>query len=97
MKTYLIFSFLVIFLLSSCSSHPVLPEAKDVTVSREEPDEECKNLGPVQGTVQTKNGTPEQALEDMKKDAARKGANYIRMEAQSAYGTSTRGTAYFCP
>jgi hypothetical protein len=81
----------------SCSSAPIKPEADNVKVKREAPNlENCKEIGMVQGTVKTKSGTFEQALEDMKLDAARKGANYIHMEQTSAYGTSTRGTAYFC-
>lgn len=80
-----------------CTSAPIKPEAKNVDVKREAPDtKDCKEIGPVQGSVRTKSGTFDEALEDMKLDAARKGANFIHMEQTSAYGTSTRGTAYFC-
>ena len=84
-------------LVFGCSSHPIKPEAENVKVTRDEPDSDCKEIGPVEGTVQTKSGTFEQALENMRLDAARKGANYVQMEATSAQGTATRGTAYFCP
>jgi hypothetical protein len=83
--------------LSSCSSTPVVPAAKNVKVSRDDADKDCREIGPVQGTVQTKSGTIEEAIEDMKLDAARKGANYVRMETTSSYGTSSQGTAYYCP
>lgn len=83
-------------LLASCSSHPIVPEAKNVKVSRENADEDCQDLGRVQGSVKTSTGTIEQAIEDMKLDAARKGANYVRLEAAGAMGTSAAGTAYFC-
>lgn len=90
-------SVLAVLVLTACSSHPIIPEAKNVEVSREKPDSECKDLGPVQGTVQSKSGKVEESIENMKLDAARKGANYIHMLTTSAYGTTTQGTAYFCP
>lgn len=93
----MLLTLLVFGLVVGCGSHPIKPEADNVKVSREEADEECKDLGPVEGTVSTKSGTFEQALENMKIDAARKGANFVKMEATSAYGTATRGNAYFCP
>lgn len=88
---------LTLSLVVSCSSTPpVVPEGKNVTVSRDDADKDCQEIGPVQGTVQSKSGTVEMAIEDMKLDAARKGANYIRMETTSGYGTSVKGTAYLC-
>jgi hypothetical protein len=83
--------------LISCSSRPIVPDAKNVTLKREEPSSKCREIGRVQGSVSTKAGTVDQAIEDMKLDAARKGANYVRMEATSAMGSSVSGTAYSCP
>lgn len=83
--------------LGGCSSTPVIPEAKNVKVSREDASQDCREIGHVQGTTQTAKGTVEEAIEDMKLDAARKGANYVQMETTSSYGTSTQGTAYYCP
>ena len=93
------FAVLVALTISAvgCSSHPVVPEAKNVEVSRKDADSDCQDLGRVQGSVKTAKGTIEDAIEDMKLDAARKGANYIRMEAAGAMGTSAAGTAYRCP
>ena len=91
-------AFLLIVLgLAGCSSHPIVPEAKNITLSREDAKKSCVEIGKVQGSVTTSKGTIEQAIEDMKLDAARKGANYVRMESTSAYGTSASGTAYKCP
>jgi Flp pilus assembly protein TadD len=87
----------LILLFSACSNRPVVPEAKSVTVQREEADKKCKEIGRVQGSVTSHGGSVEQAIEDMKLDAARKGANYVRMEATSALGSSVSGTAYSCP
>jgi hypothetical protein len=83
--------------LTSCSSQPIIPEAKNVKLARENPSKDCVEIGKVQGSVKSVHGTVEQAIEDMKLDAARKGANYVRMEATSGYGTSTAGTAFQCP
>jgi hypothetical protein len=80
-----------------CSSQPVVPAAKNVKVARENPDKDCQEIGKVQGSVSTVKGTIEQAIEDMKLDAARKGANYVRMETTSALGSSVSGTAFNCP
>jgi hypothetical protein len=79
-----------------CSSHPVLPQTKDIKVSRDNPSKSCQDLGLVEGRTLTNSGSTEEALEDMKKDAVKKGANYIKMETMGAMGTSVRGTAYFC-
>ena len=84
-------------IVSGCSSTPIVPAAKNVKVSRDDADKDCQEIGTVQGSVQTKSGTIEQAIEDMKLDAARKGANYVRMETTSSYGNSSQGTAYYCP
>ena len=97
MRTKRALGFLFVGLtMVGCSSTPVVPEAKNVEVSRNEPGKDCEEIGKVQGSVQTKSGKIEEAIEDMKLDAARKGANYIRMETTSAYGTSSQGTAFFC-
>jgi hypothetical protein len=82
--------------LFSCSSQPVIPEGENVKVSREAPGENCINLGPVTGTVRGTKPDVEKAIEDMKQEAANKGANYVKMETASSYGTSVRGTAYDC-
>ena len=83
--------------LSACSSQPIVPDAKNVKIARENPSKNCVEIGRVQGSVISAHGTIEQAIEDMKLDAARKGANFVRMEATSSYGTSASGTAFQCP
>ena len=88
---------LLILVLTACSSQPIVPEAKNIKLARENPSKDCREIGPVQGSVSSNKGTIEQAIEDMKLDAARKGANYVRMESTGAYGTSASGTAYQCP
>ncbi len=82
--------------LISCSSQPIVPTAESVTVSREDADKDCREIGRVIGNTSTANGTIEQAIEDMKLDAARKGANFVRIESTGAMGSSIAGTAYQC-
>ena len=83
--------------LAACSNQPIIPDAKNVKIARENPSSDCREIGKVQGTVKTSSGSIEQAIDDMKLDAARKGANYVRMESTGAMGTSSSGTAFQCP
>ncbi|MBY0384031.1 DUF4156 domain-containing protein [bacterium] len=89
-------TFIAIILLAGCSSHPIKPEGKNVEVSRNEAGKDCKEIGRVEGRVKNTKGTFEEALEDLKLDAARKGANYVKMEQAGAMGQSVAGVAYFC-
>ncbi len=72
-------------------------ETKDVKVTREEAEPNCRDLGPVEGKLINTKPSPDMALEDMKKEAAAKGANFVKMETASIYGTAVRGRAYYCP
>lgn len=91
---------LAVFFLTStvlaCSSHPIKPEADNVKTSRDEADKDCKEIGPVEGRVKNVTGKFEEALEDLKLDAARKGANYVQIKQTGALGQAVSGTAYFC-
>jgi hypothetical protein len=88
---------LAVTAFAGCASKPLVPEAKNVRITREEPRSDCREIGSVQGSVATARGTVEEAIQDMRLDAARKGANFVRMQATSAIGTSVSGTAYDCP
>jgi hypothetical protein len=84
--------------LSACAHHrSVLPDVKEVKVGREAAGDDCKELGPINGTTSSAKGTREQALEDLKREAANKGANYVMIKQYSAYGTSVVGVGYECP
>ncbi len=83
-------------LFSGCGTHPVLPEAKDIKVSREAPKASCKSLGFIEGRVNRVSAKTEEAIEDMKQEAIRKGANYVKMETIGALGGSVRGEAFYC-
>lgn len=83
--------------LSACATNQILPEKIDVRVSRDEPAKDCKPLGLVQGRSTKVNATSEDALTDLKKDAALKGANYVVYETMGAFGGYMRGQGYYCP
>ena len=84
-------------LLSSCSSRSIMPDSKEVEVSRKAADEDCKDMGLITGTTTSIKGTKEDALADLKQTAANKGANYVVVKQYSAQGTSVTGLAYECP
>lgn len=81
---------------TGCSSMPLKPEAQNVEVSRERADEDCQEIGKVEGRVSSVKGTFEQALDDLKLDAARKGANFVSLGPSGAFGQSVSGIAYIC-
>jgi hypothetical protein len=92
---YILFSSFSLVLIS-CSSKPVLPQKSDIKVSRDEAGKDCKSLGAIEGRTTNVKGTAEEALEDLKSEAIKKGANYVQIETMGAQGTAIRGQAYFC-
>ena len=82
--------------LVGCRSRSVLPDVREVKVSREAADSKCREIGKISGTTASVKGTQEQALEDLKREAANKGANYVVVKEYSAYGTGVTGVAYEC-
>lgn len=82
--------------LAACSSHPVIPKKEDIKVSRDAAGENCESLGAIEGRTTKINGKVEDALEDLKEDAIKKGANYVQIESMGALASTIRGKAYFC-
>ncbi len=91
------FTLLAFLILAGCSHQAIVPEAKNVHLQREAPSKDCRNLGHVEGNVIHANGKIEDAIEDMKLDAARKGANLVQMGETSALGKNVAGIAFQCP
>jgi hypothetical protein len=83
--------------LSGCSSRSIKPNTKEVKISREEPSGKCRELGVIEGTTMTAHGSQDEAVEDLKREAANKGANYVWVKQFSSYGTAVTGRAYECP
>ena len=87
---------LPLLMLTGCSGYEILPDKIEVKVGRELPDDDCREIGPVSGSVSKISGTSEEALENMKKDASRKGGNFVLYEGASGTGTAMKGIAYSC-
>lgn len=88
---------LAAFALSACSSRPVTPDTEAIKVSREAPGKDCKEMGKITGTTMSVKGTADEALADLKKEAANKGANYVVVKQFSDNQTAVTGIAYECP
>lgn len=96
MKSVLIV--LAVTLLSACASRSVLPDSKQVKVSRDVAGKDCKEIGTITGVAPSaKDNGREKALADLKQEAANKGANYVVVKQYSGYGTAVTGVAYECP
>lgn len=84
-------------LFTACSNTPpVKPEGKNVEVSRKKADDSCQEIGTVEGRATHHTDSFEDALKDLKNDAALKGANYVHIKQSGAMGQAVRGTAYLC-
>lgn len=89
-----LFAVSVLLMFAACSHKPILDE-DDVKIVREEPSD-CENVGTVTGRTMYANGSREEAIKDMKREAAEKGANYVKFGQQSGTGTVVTGTGYKC-
>lgn len=83
--------------LSACSSKPIIPKGEDIKVSRETPNTSCKDLGTLTGKTLYATGTKEDALKDLREQAANKGADYIQIKSFSDTGTAVTGILFECP
>jgi hypothetical protein len=97
MKTkYFIHCFTLLLVIACSQTPPVIPEAKNVEVSRKPAKKSCEEIGPVEGRAVGPKGGFEEALADLKKDAAHRGANYVHLGQSGAMATAVRGVAYIC-
>ena len=83
--------------LSACSHEAMTPDTSALTVSKDNPPAKCAEIGPVTGTTQGIGEGSEAALSDLKKEASKRSANYLKVGTYSGYGGSVNGTAYRCP
>jgi hypothetical protein len=98
MKAILIFlNAVLIFSIAACSSMSTLPKADNVKVSREDADKDCTFISKVEGRTMSKIPKEGEALADLTKEAANKGANYLVVKEYSGNGTAVTGLAYKCP
>jgi hypothetical protein len=83
--------------VSGCSHEAMTPDENALTVSKDNPPAKCVEIGPVMGTTQTVGQGSEVALQDLKREASKRSANYLKVGSYSGYGGSVNGTAYRCP
>ena len=67
-----------------------------VQVSRSYPQGACYEIGQVIGNADTRDGAREQAMNDLRYQAAQREGDYVRLIAETASGSSMRGIAYKC-
>lgn len=89
--------FILGLILTSCASRPVLPETSDVKVAREAPPKKCTTGDKVLGQTRKVSEGSQAALDDLKRDAAAKGFNYVQIIQYSESGTAVTGMGYICP
>lgn len=82
---------------SSCSAPPIRMTADDIKLSRLPAKDNCTFLGSIEGRALTVKGGEDEAFEDLKNSAAKKGANYLVIEETSGTGAAVRAQAYLCP
>ena len=91
-------SLILTVLLPACAHHrSIHADAGDVQVSREAAAPNCRALGTLEGRAAMASGTQDDALNDLRREAAIKGANFVVVKEYSAYGTAVTGLAYECP
>ncbi|OFZ18902.1 MAG: hypothetical protein A2Z20_12395 [Bdellovibrionales bacterium RBG_16_40_8] len=82
---------------TACSTMSNLAEEDNVKVSRDEPSKDCEFLDKLEGRSLTRTAKQEDALKDLRQEAANKGANYLVVKEYSGVGTAVTGLAYKCP
>lgn len=90
-----ILSLIAVLFLAGCASKPIL-EKDDIKVTRDKPSSSCQDLGAIEGRVTSLKGTVEQAMEDLKSEAVKKGADFVQVETIGAQSSVVRGRAYNC-
>lgn len=88
---------LIPILIFACRSVEKFPEEKDVKTGANVPSKDCREIGIIRGRSNSKTPKMDEAMLDLKKEAANKGANYVQLKEKSGYGTEVVGLAFNCP
>jgi hypothetical protein len=86
---------ILICLFAGCASKPLI-DKDDVKLTRDEAAKSCHDLGSLE--VRSLSIKPDEArlMDDMRIEARKRGANFVKIEGLGAQGTSMRGEAYDC-
>ncbi|MCJ8276754.1 MAG: hypothetical protein HRT44_11330 [Bdellovibrionales bacterium] len=82
----------LVILIGGCRT----PYGGNVSVGNSVPRGNCREVGQVIGTANTRDDPYEKALRDLKYEAAIIDGNFVRILAVAAHGASIRGMAYRC-
>ena len=83
--------------IMGCASMSNLPVEENVKVTLQDADKDCTFISKVEGRSNSKVPKQDEALQDLKQEAANKGANYLVVKEYSGLGTAVTGLAYKCP
>lgn len=96
-KNFIRLGLMTLLFLSACARTPIKPQDIEVEVRREKPPKGCKEVGRVTGKTTSTKPSEDVVIEDLKRDAALKGANFVFLESFSSLGGAAQGVAYLCP
>lgn len=95
-KSLLACYIILVLFLGACASKPLI-EKSDIKLTRDEPAKTCRSLGSIEVRSISVKANEKKLMEDLKVDAQKKGANFVKVETMGAQGTSIRGEAFSCP
>lgn len=81
---------------AGCASKPLL-EKSDIKLTRDEPSKSCQSFGSIEVKSLSIKPDEKKLMEELKEEARKKGANFVKVQGLGAQGTSVRGEAYACP
>jgi hypothetical protein len=80
---------------ASCASKPLV-DVDDIKLTRDEPKASCQSLGVIDVKSISVKPNEKQMMDEMRTEARKKGADFVKIEGMGAMGTSLRGQAYNC-
>ncbi len=86
---------ILILVLSGCASKPLI-DHDDIKVTRDEPSKSCQDMGAIEVRSISLKVDEKKLLEELKTEARKKGADYVKVETLGAQTTAIRGQAYNC-
>lgn len=86
---------ILVLFLTSCASKPLV-DVDEIKLTRDEPKASCQSLGVIDVKSISNKPDEKKMMEEMRIEARKKGANFVKIEGMGALGTSLRGQAYSC-
>lgn len=86
---------ILVLVFSGCASKPLI-DKDDIKLTRDEPSASCQSLGLIEVRSISIKPDEKKLMEELKVEARKKGADYVKVEALGAQGGAIRGQAYSC-